>query len=142
MITFGERLRELRKDKKLSQRELGEIFGLSESTIGMYERGQRFPDFDILVKFADFFDTTTDYLLTGRKPEKELPELNEKDKKDIAKQLETILQRMDSDTALAFFDGEPLDEETKELVKEAIKSNLELTKKLAKAKFTPKKYRK
>lgn len=69
-----------------------------------------------------------------------LPELTKKDEKDIAKKLENILESMETDTALSF-DGEPMDEETKELVRAAIESNLQLTKKLAKKKFTPKKYR-
>ncbi|MCO7125077.1 helix-turn-helix domain-containing protein [Sporolactobacillus shoreicorticis] len=69
-----------------------------------------------------------------------LPKLNKKDELDIAKQLEKMLNSMDDGTALAF-DGEPMDEETKALVRTAIESNLKLTKQLAKKKFTPKKYR-
>ncbi|WP_200886094.1 XRE family transcriptional regulator [Heyndrickxia ginsengihumi] len=81
------------------------------------------------------------YIEMDKKNENDLPELNAKDEKDIAKKMESILKEMDSGTALAF-DGEPMDEETKELVRAAIESNLILTKQIAKKKFTPKKYRK
>lgn len=61
--TFGERIKNLRTKNKLSQKEFGKIFSLAESTIGMYERDERNPDYDTLKKMAKFFDVTTDYLL-------------------------------------------------------------------------------
>lgn len=60
---FGKKLKALRTSKKVSQKEFGKIFGLAESTIGMYERDERRPDFDLLNKFADYFEVSTDYLL-------------------------------------------------------------------------------
>ncbi|MEK3644442.1 helix-turn-helix domain-containing protein [Aeribacillus composti] len=84
MSTFGSRLRALRKNKGLSQKEFGKIFNLSESTIGMYERNERKPDFEILDKFASFFGTTTDYLI-GRTDNSNPPE-----KDDIPEELNTL----------------------------------------------------
>lgn len=63
MGTFGERLRSLRSKKKLTQKELGEIFQLSESAIGMYERDQREPSLQLVRKLADFFEVSLDYLM-------------------------------------------------------------------------------
>lgn len=60
---FGKKLKALRTSKKISQKEFGKIFGLAESTIGMYERDERRPDFELLNKFADYFEVSTDYLL-------------------------------------------------------------------------------
>ena len=57
------RLRELRKQKKLSARELGLILGYAESTILQWERGIREPDMKTLKAIADFFDVSLDYLL-------------------------------------------------------------------------------
>lgn len=65
---FGKRLRALRKENKLTMREFGEKFSLAESTISGYENGNRKPDMDILSKFADYFNVSTDYLL-GRTDE-------------------------------------------------------------------------
>lgn len=65
MSTFGSRLKELRKKSKLTQKDFGKIFKLSESTIGMYERDERKPDYEILIDIADYFEVSTDYLLRG-----------------------------------------------------------------------------
>lgn len=59
---FGERLRKLRSQKKLSQKEFGKIFSLAESTISGYENGSRTPDIELIAKFADFFGVSIDYL--------------------------------------------------------------------------------
>ena len=63
MEFFGELLAELRKDKKLSQKELADIFHLAASTISSYERGVYIPQVDQLAKVADYFNVSTDYLL-------------------------------------------------------------------------------
>lgn len=63
MCRFGEVLAELRKDKKLSQRELARIIHVSVGTISNYETGVHFPDVEKLINLADFFGVTTDYLL-------------------------------------------------------------------------------
>ncbi len=57
------KLRELRKQKNLSMKELAKIFNLSESTISLYERGLHEPEIDTLKKFATYFGVSTDYLL-------------------------------------------------------------------------------
>lgn len=76
---FGKKLKKLRLEKKINQSELGEIISVSPSTIGMYERDQRFPDKDILIKIADYFEVSVDYLL-GRTDERNItkkkPELD------------------------------------------------------------------
>lgn len=63
MATFGERLSELRNEKELSQDELSTRMNISKSSIGMYERDQREPAFELLDKLALFFEVSTDYLL-------------------------------------------------------------------------------
>lgn len=66
----GDRLRELRKGKALTQGKLGTLLGISQSAVGMYERGEREPDSTLLSRIADFFGVTIDYLY-GRDPEEE-----------------------------------------------------------------------
>lgn len=65
-----EKLRELRKNKKITMKELGNQLNLAESTISLYETGAREPDNDTLKKIADFFGVSIDYLLgrTSYKP--------------------------------------------------------------------------
>ncbi|WP_445486459.1 helix-turn-helix domain-containing protein [Niallia sp. 03133] len=66
MTTFGERLKVLRNEKKLKQEDLALKLNISKSAIGMYERNEREPSFEITKRIANFFEVTIDYLLTGR----------------------------------------------------------------------------
>lgn len=58
-----QRLRELRKQRGLSMRELGRELGLSESAVSLYESGRRRPNHDLLCRLADYFGVSVDYLL-------------------------------------------------------------------------------
>lgn len=60
---FGDKLRILRKNRNLSQKDLGKQLGMAFSTISGYEMGTRMPDLDKLKKIADFFEVSVDYLL-------------------------------------------------------------------------------
>ena len=72
MASFAERLRELRIDKDAGQKEVGAIIGVSDSSIRKYESGERTPGPESIVKLADFFGVSTDYLL-GRTDQKKSP---------------------------------------------------------------------
>lgn len=148
MSEFGAYIKKIRESKGLTLNQVALYSEISAAQLSRIETGKRgVPkpntikkisdalkvDYDELMKVAGYLDDT--------KSSKNLPPLSEKEERDIAKQLEKILESMDSDTALSF-DGEPMDEVTKELVRTAIENNLKLTKQLAKKKFTPKKYRK
>lgn len=63
MATFGELLRELREDKKMSQKDLAKVLCVTIGTISNYENDQHLPDIEKLVMLADFFGVSTDYLL-------------------------------------------------------------------------------
>ena len=71
-------LRELRKQRGLTMKELGEKIGVSESTISLYETGRRSPSYEILLKIAEYFGVSVDYLLRGGE-EKEKPASQEDD---------------------------------------------------------------
>lgn len=60
---FGNVLKTLRESIGMNQEELSEKFGISKSTIGMYETNKREPNFELLKEFASFFNVSTDYLL-------------------------------------------------------------------------------
>lgn len=60
---FPQRLQRLRERQHMSRKALGECCGLSKNVIGQYERGEREPAAGSLVKIADFFQVSTDYLL-------------------------------------------------------------------------------
>jgi transcriptional regulator with XRE-family HTH domain len=59
-----KRIRDLRKERGLTQAELAKVLKVSARTIGFYETGERDPDTDTLKKLADFFCVSIDYLLS------------------------------------------------------------------------------
>lgn len=58
-----DNLRLLREERKLSQQKLADEFGLAQSQIQSYEKNSYEPDISTLNKYADFFDTSVDFLL-------------------------------------------------------------------------------
>ena len=62
-MQFGDVLKKLRKEKGMTQRELANEMRISHSSIGLYEQNRREPEYELLCKFADFFNTDIDYLL-------------------------------------------------------------------------------
>ncbi|MBP2072288.1 helix-turn-helix domain-containing protein [Thermoanaerobacterium butyriciformans] len=76
---FPERLRRLREEKGLLQRELAEKLNLSRVAITHYEQGKRFPEWGTLQKMADLFNVSVDYLL-GRTEHRHNHTSNAKDK--------------------------------------------------------------
>lgn len=62
-MDFGSKLKTLRKGEKLTQQQLANRLGVAKSVVSYYESGNRFPSYDVLIKIAHIFHTTTDYLL-------------------------------------------------------------------------------
>lgn len=62
-MNFGERLNSTRKEKKHTAQELAEMLGIGLRSYRAYESNSREPNFDTLIKIADFLDVSTDYLL-------------------------------------------------------------------------------
>lgn len=60
---FGKKLKELRVEKGVSQRKLGEIFNVCNQTVSFWETGSREPDLDTLLALARYFDVSVDTLL-------------------------------------------------------------------------------
>lgn len=76
MNTFGERFKNERKKKMLTQDELAQKFLLQKSSISRYENNKQMPETDLLKKFADFFDVSVDYLLSGKDNEDDIDKKN------------------------------------------------------------------
>lgn len=62
-IILGARLRELRTEKKMTQRQVAEALGINSVTYLHYEKSQREPPLSLLADMAKFFGVSTDYLL-------------------------------------------------------------------------------
>lgn len=60
---IGHKLKELREERGLKQDELAKSLSVSPSAIGMYEINKREPNNELIIKMANFFDVSVDYLL-------------------------------------------------------------------------------
>lgn len=62
-VNFGDKLKSLRTAQKMTQQQLADRIGVAKSIVSYYESGDRYPSYDVLVRIAHVFHTTTDYLL-------------------------------------------------------------------------------
>lgn len=62
-MTFAERLKSLRTNQHLSKQELSTKLGIARMSYFRYEKGERFPTYEILLQLADYFDVSIDYLV-------------------------------------------------------------------------------
>ena len=65
-MTFGKNLKTLRKNKKLSLRELEAEIGINHNTLGAYERGSIHPTMENGYKIAKYFEVSVEYLILGQ----------------------------------------------------------------------------
>lgn len=135
-------LKRLREEKNMTQAELGKALEISPSAIGMYEQGRRTPDIPTLKKIASYFNVSLDYLLgssTSKElPDSNLPPLTPKDERDIARDLENMIESLDGSAAMGNAEGD----EDRELLRASLETAMKIAKRTAKKKFTPKKYQK
>ena len=143
MTTLGTRIKAVREQLRLNQVEFARKLNIDQSTLANYEMDRRSPKADMLIAIADISGVTVDYLL-GRETDtkKELPDLTPKDEREIAKQLENMMNNLDDETAFAAVGGTVEDENDRELLRTSLEMALRLSKQIAKKKYTPKKYRK
>ena len=75
-MTLGNKLKNLRKQNDLTQEDLAKLLGTANSTISMYERDARVPDFETMRNLAEIFRVDMNYLV-GHSPSSEPPKLTE-----------------------------------------------------------------
>lgn len=114
---------------KLSPSAAAERVGLSRTSVVKWKNGT-IPSGATLIAFAKLFGVSVDYLLGNE--QKEAPALTEKDQRDISKKLQQTLDQLEASQEGLMFDGEPLDDETKELLALSLRNSMELGKKIAK----------
>ncbi len=138
---IGKKIFDARKSMKLSRKELGEKVNLHESTVKRYEDGDiKTLDIEKIKDFALALNLDFEYLigLTNNSNE-----LNNRDKKDIEKDLKKIMDDFKSgESGPAFYDGVELDNDDLDKLEIAMRTALEIAKVKNKEKYTPKKYKK
>lgn len=61
MVVYSDIIKELRNDKKITQKQMAEYFGIKQSIYFIYENGSRLTRIEFLSEIADIFDTSIDY---------------------------------------------------------------------------------
>jgi transcriptional regulator with XRE-family HTH domain len=147
-----EKIQLLCKESGINPSNLEVELGFGKGTI--YKWNSSSPNTDKLSKVADYFHVSIDWLL-GKTEFRSIPdeeklaldaqrseEFSSRDKKDIATTMNFILEQLDNYQEALMFDGEILDEDTRELLKDSLMNSLKIGKVIAKQKFTPDKYKK
>lgn len=94
MIEFGERLKKLRKEKRLTQKQLAAMIGVQHSVISFYEVGDRIPSVEVVIKLASALHVSADYLLGIEKREVvDISGLSSEDKKLIRSMIDNIREK-------------------------------------------------
>ena len=131
---IGEKLKKIRKAKKITLKQLEKITGISNSYISDLENGRRVnPSIEKLEKLAKALDVNVvDFY--------DKPTLTDKDKKAINKDLSEVMQEFrDGTDGTAYYNGVPLEENDLDLIESAMKIALEQIKIKNKEKYNPNK---
>lgn len=90
-VSLGQRLKLLRIEKGMSQERLANSIGISRSALSMYELDRREPDIFTILRFADYFLVTTDYLL-GR--EERSPNRADKTRENLQELIRMVIHEV------------------------------------------------
>lgn len=63
MLYFGRKLRKLRKDNYLTQKQLADKLEITKATVSAYETNAKYPSIEVLIKISNIFNVSSDYLL-------------------------------------------------------------------------------
>lgn len=134
---IGAKIKKTRKENNMTLLELANKVGLSEGTVQRYESGNiSNVAISALENFAKALGTSSAYLM-GWDSQDNAPELTQRDEREIESDLEDMMNSVSS----AAYEGDG-DIEDMEAFKATIKAAMMVAKKIAKKKYTPKKYRK
>lgn len=155
-MTLGDIIKKYREDHGISMDAFSKKSGISKAYISILEKNKRpgtekpvAPSINCIKQAADGMDMDFNVLFSMIDSDVTLndtdddwkPTLSKKEENDINKKAENFIESIDSDTGL-MFNGEPIDDETRRLFKNALEVAMQTASLAAKKKFTPKKYRK
>lgn len=144
-MKIGATLKKLRKDSKLTQKALADKCNMSRGYLADLEADRYNPSIDTLKTIASALGVSVNEFFDEEEEDHSSEEnikLNKKDEKDIKKALNETLDQLENSQDGLMFDGEPIDDETRELLRISLENSMRLAKEIAKKKYTPKKYKK
>lgn len=144
-MSIGNNIRRIRKEKKMPIRELVNISDVGKSTISDIENDNVSPTVATLKKLAAALDVSVDEFFKEdiENNSTDNDDLTKRDKRDIAKDLNGIMKKLEQEEdGPIYYNGNELEEEDKELFRDALELALKTIKIKNKDKYTPKKYKK
>ena len=136
----------LLKEKGVTAYRVSKETGIGASTFTDWKNGRSTPKQEKLQKIADYFGVTVDYLMTGQEDashKEKSSELTSRDNRDIAKDLETIMEKLNNQEAgPTSFDGNDIPEDDRELFATQLEAMLIRLKKINKELYNPNKNKK
>lgn len=94
MVNFGDKLRTLRTESGMTQTDLAKRLNITKSVVSYYELQERTPSPDVLIKLADIFHVSTDYLLgINHKKMIDVSDLSEEDMRFLLITIETLRKK-------------------------------------------------
>lgn len=151
-MSILKKIQELCKERGTNPSKLELELGFGKGTLYKWDKSS--PSTDKLSKVADYFGVSIDYLL-GKTEFRSFPneseladdvkrneEFNLRDKRDIEKNMNFLLDQLNNYQEALMFDGEVMDDETRELLRDSLVNSLKIGKIIAKQKFAPNKYKK
>lgn len=140
-MSIGEKIKNLRKENKLTQVELAKKSNISRSYLADIENDRYNPSLETLKALAHSLDVNLSDIVSDEN--KSESSLNQRDKKSISNDLKELMDEFRSGTdGTAYYNGQELDEGDLDLIESAMKIALEQIKVKNKEKYTPKKYKK
>ena len=146
---IGEKIKLFRKQKKLTQEQLGQLVDLSGVAIMRYEKGQREPNRETIEKIAKVLEVAPSQIYgwddfdekynQNGKLAKDVNNIEEtKNIKenlysgDVAKKIKALMEELGTTNKALMFDGQEIDEETKKLLKDSLENSYKMAKMLNK----------
>ncbi len=142
MSKFACILKQLRLEHSITQKELASVLNVSQNAIFNWENEKREPPIDTIIKIAEYFNVSVDYLMGTNTdtPIQPSTKLAQRDKNDIKKKVDSIMESLDSANAeVLYYDGieVQLSDETKELLRNALTIAMQAVKIENKEKYNP-----
>ncbi len=134
------RINALLAEKGIQKQDFYRDCGITSASYSLWNTGKTTPRKKNLDIIAAYLGTSTDYLLTGLGDKEKTPALTDKDRRDVARDVDKIMEDL-SQSGDLMFDGVPMSDEARAAMAAAMRIGLEEARRRNKETYTPKKYR-
>lgn len=134
-LAFIARYEVILKERKIPKMKMYRECGISDAAVSQWRKSKTIPSMKSIERIAAYLDVAPEFLLTGEDAKK-TPVFIDSDQRDIARDLEQVLEDLDAGKDL-LFDGGPMCDEARESIRAALKLGLEAARAKNKERFTP-----